>query len=135
MNCPHCQQILPDNYSAGYCPFCGDDFPKDFHIEQTAVRQPEPKPIKKWKWWLAFWIVFLGSSFFACASIFMEDLVVPCLSVGWLICSFLSVRIFRGKLRLQIILPLLLLAVFLALGWFLPVAGFFVGIFIFGFKT
>ena len=65
----------------------------------------------------------------------MEDLVVPCLSVGWLICSFLSVRIFRGKLRLQIILPLLLLAVFLALGWFLPVAGFFVGIFIFGFKT
>jgi hypothetical protein len=134
MNCPHCQEILPDNYSAAYCPFCGNDFPKDFPIEQTAVRPPEPKPIKKSKCWLAFWIVFFGSSFLALASLYVEDLVVPCLSVGWLICSFLLVRIFRGKLPLQIILPLLLMAFFLALGWLLPMVAFIVGIFIFGFK-
>jgi hypothetical protein len=25
MNCPHCQKILPDDYPAEFCPFCGKD--------------------------------------------------------------------------------------------------------------
>ena len=61
MNCPHCQQILPFDYQAAYCPFCGNDFPKDFPIEQTAVRPPESTPSEKWMHTLAFWLVFFGS--------------------------------------------------------------------------
>lgn len=27
MNCPHCQKVLPANYGATYCPFCGMGIP------------------------------------------------------------------------------------------------------------
>jgi hypothetical protein len=35
MNCPHCQQELPENYGAAWCPFCGKNW------------LPEAKPFQK----------------------------------------------------------------------------------------
>jgi len=49
MNCPRCEHILPDNYSAASCPFCGNDFPKGFPIDQTPVRPTAPSATKEWK--------------------------------------------------------------------------------------
>ena len=29
MNCPHCQQVLPDEFSEMTCPLCGKDLPRE----------------------------------------------------------------------------------------------------------
>jgi hypothetical protein len=130
MNCPHCQQILPDNYSAAYCPFCGDDFPGDFPIEQTPVRAQESKPRKKWKWWLAFHLVFFGSPVVALGTFFGGDDsgdFFIFLAVGWIVCSWLLIEIFRGKLLLQILSPMLVLATYLGF-IFMCFLAFLIGI-------
>jgi len=63
MNCPHCQQVLPANYPAAYCPYCGDDFPKDFPIEQTAFRPSESIRRRKSEYGLAFWLLIICLGF------------------------------------------------------------------------
>jgi hypothetical protein len=51
MNCPSCQQILPENHAAGVCPHCGHDLASTNPAPVTT----EPPPFKiKWLWfWLA----------------------------------------------------------------------------------
>jgi hypothetical protein len=54
MNCPHCQQALPEKYNASYCPHCGGAVqPTEPAIVETAL-----KPVKI-KWWV-FLAVLLG---------------------------------------------------------------------------
>jgi len=122
MNCPHCQHILPDNYSARYCPFCGNDFPKGFPIEPSVVRPTGPRPITKWKWWLAFWLVFVGSpcvSLRAVRTALVSDaaaiVMLSSLAVGGIICSWLLSRIFRGRVSARILFMVLVWGSYLVL--------------------
>jgi hypothetical protein len=121
MNCPRCEHILQDNYSAASCPFCGNDLPKGFPIEQTWVRPTEPSATKERKWKLSFWLVFLGSPCGAVCvlrNIFSNGawlLALSCLAVGGIICGWLLSRIFRGRLGVQIRFTLLVLGAYLVL--------------------
>lgn len=122
MNCPRCEHILPDNYSAPYCPNCGNDLPKGFPIEQTGVRPTGPSATKEWKWKLAFWLVFLGSPCGAVCvlrkNIFSNGawlVALSFLAVGGIICGWLLSRIFRGRLGVQIRFTLLVWGAYLVL--------------------
>ena len=47
MNCPHCQQTLPENYTASFCVNCGSAFPESVEVKQAVA------PVKT-NWWLFF---------------------------------------------------------------------------------
>jgi hypothetical protein len=69
MNCPHCQKKLPENYSAGWCPFCGRDlFPDQSpSIESAKIN------------WLVFFTVLLAPA--------VLSLIGVALNIGTLIVS------------------------------------------------
>jgi len=46
MNCPHCQKELPKEYSAMWCPFCGQDL--------SPQKPPQDAPPFKINWWVFF---------------------------------------------------------------------------------
>ena len=64
MKCPHCQQTLPADYPAAYCPYCGNDFPAG----EWAIRTWRPLSLRELVWWLAFGCVFLAPLALAFAS-------------------------------------------------------------------
>src|SRR5580765_6010530 len=56
MNCPHCQKLLPDNYTASYCPHCGGEVQQP--TSPTPPGSPPLKPVKiKWP---IFFVVLLA---------------------------------------------------------------------------
>src|ERR1700759_4394447 len=67
MNCPHCQDPLPDNYPATFCPFCKGDFP------WRASHLPEALPPSQVSW-LWFWLAILGPPLLTMLSAFLFKL-------------------------------------------------------------
>jgi hypothetical protein len=49
MNCPHCQKELPQNYSAAFCPFCGEAI--EAKGEAPASSENPPRKRFFWGWW------------------------------------------------------------------------------------
>jgi hypothetical protein len=43
MNCPHCQNELPENYCAAWCPFCREDL-------SSKAEPPQKSPLVKFNW-------------------------------------------------------------------------------------
>jgi hypothetical protein len=124
MNCPHCQHFVPFDYQAASCPFCGHDFPTDFPAEQMSFRSLVSTSPKKWKYCLAFWLVFLGSPFLAYRFAIGGDGsdtrlfemrffgAIIILLVGAIVCGWTLQNIFRGRLVLQVILGMLVMLVY-----------------------
>ena len=54
MNCPHCLKELPENYHAGWCPFCGKDLP----ASEIDSAKPPLRPVKIY--WPVFFAVLLA---------------------------------------------------------------------------
>lgn len=53
MNCPHCHQVLPEKYSATYCPHCGEGIAVEEESEAKVSTTPVA-PIK------LRWPIFFG---------------------------------------------------------------------------
>jgi hypothetical protein len=56
MNCPQCQEKLPDNYSAESCPTCGCNLPARPDAKVTGITAREKSVC-----WVIFWLAFFGS--------------------------------------------------------------------------
>jgi hypothetical protein len=69
MNCPHCQNVLPENYSASYCPKCGNQITPVVVVPDPAGSGPAPLTPFKVNW-LLFWIVFLSPAILTCLTVF-----------------------------------------------------------------
>ena len=54
MNCPHCQQEIPANYSVEWCPWCG----KDLVVQESESSKPPVWPVRTN--WFVFFAVFLA---------------------------------------------------------------------------
>jgi hypothetical protein len=52
MNCPHCQQGLPADFSLEICPHCGKDLPSE-HLQGGT-----PPPAARARWPLFFGVLF-----------------------------------------------------------------------------
>src|SRR5580692_3472523 len=52
MNCPHCQQCLPADFSLEVCPHCGKDLPGE-HLQGV-----KPTPRARVRWPLFFVVLF-----------------------------------------------------------------------------
>lgn len=65
MNCPHCQNELPERDAAAWCPFCGRDMPPS----ETDLVQPQLPPVKTN--WLIFFFVLLAPVVFTILAVLL----------------------------------------------------------------
>ncbi len=56
MNCPHCHQVLPENYSATYCLHCG----AAVTVEESVPKVSKPSVVPVRIRWPIFFGVLLG---------------------------------------------------------------------------
>ena len=73
MNCPHCNQPVPENYPASYCFHCGQSLPP---------ASPDPAsilpPVKiKWRW---FWLALLAPPVLTMLSALVMQLAWPAMA-------------------------------------------------------
>jgi|ERR1700722_881686 len=82
MNCPHCQQGLPADFSLEMCPHCGKDLPGEH------LRAETPAPLGRVRWPLFFAVLFAPA---VCSFIAMA------LNAGfWAVLSGLSGSLISG---------------------------------------
>jgi hypothetical protein len=95
MNCPHCQEELPADYPAGWCPFCG----KDLFVAGTDL----PAFESRWVSWPKFFIILFAPAIgcFLALTIDIGGLAVLLGLFGSLVSGLICARMIMENVNLM----------------------------------
>lgn len=122
MNCPHCQEVLPPNGSADYCPACGEKLTGE---QSTLAIAEQRRPAN----WLLFFVVLFAPAI--CSFIFLTVNLgfLAALSAGLgslisgLICTRMMMRRLAASGSRRLVLSFVIGILFCGLSYFLSFLG------------
>jgi hypothetical protein len=112
MNCPNCKEILPPDYSAAWCPFCG----KNLAVAKNDLDKKQSPPLKI-IWWNFFAVLLAPALLTTLVALFKSPgattFCVLCSSpMAGIIAGVLLSRLNAGNIGLRMLLMLFYASLF-----------------------